>query len=262
MEIKGDNIYVNIKELPVLNQVSPGDLLIIETDSGTNIIDFQDFIITPDNTTFYGEITQLQTDLSDLSSSVYTLSSVVYDVSGQLQTSLNSQISALSADLFAELNSDIIVLQAEVNQNTSDILTVSAAVAAINTSIPVLFSATVSGTNFNPIIPNTSNTGVSGVIAYNVGGYDIQCKPRGNAIDVILPFANPLADANYITSININSPLDLVYDLTPKYSPIRVCNMIKTDSLLSFRLSGVNDSTGTYAITSCSFDVVITTYST
>jgi hypothetical protein len=70
METKGDNIYVNIKELPQLDEVQPGDLLIVETDAGTNVIDFSNFILPPENVTFYGEIVQLQTDVEALSTSV------------------------------------------------------------------------------------------------------------------------------------------------------------------------------------------------
>lgn len=70
METKGDNIYVNIKELPQLDEMQPGDLLIVETDTGTNVIDFSNFVLPPENVTFYGEIIQLQTDVETLSTIV------------------------------------------------------------------------------------------------------------------------------------------------------------------------------------------------
>ncbi len=36
---------VNIKELPQIGGIEPGDLLIVETEDGTNILDFDDLII-------------------------------------------------------------------------------------------------------------------------------------------------------------------------------------------------------------------------
>ena len=60
------NLYVNIKELPIISDVNNGDFLILETDVGTSIIDFQDFLITLDNTTFKTTFNTLQTDVQAL----------------------------------------------------------------------------------------------------------------------------------------------------------------------------------------------------
>jgi hypothetical protein len=60
------NLYVNIKELPIISDVNNGDFLILETDVGTSIIDFQDFLITLDNTTFKSTFNTMQTDVQTL----------------------------------------------------------------------------------------------------------------------------------------------------------------------------------------------------
>ena len=73
-----DLIY-NVKELPETFSVTVGDLLLIETDEGTNIMDFANFVIGLDNTTFGTTITQHSTDIAALSSDVETLSSKVDD---------------------------------------------------------------------------------------------------------------------------------------------------------------------------------------
>jgi hypothetical protein len=73
-----DLIY-NVKELPETFSVAVGDLLLIETDEGTNIMDFANFVIGLDNTTFGTTITQHSTDIAALSSDVETLSSKVDD---------------------------------------------------------------------------------------------------------------------------------------------------------------------------------------
>ena len=71
-----DLIY-NVKELPETFAVAAGDLLLIETDDGTNIMDFANFVIGLDNTTFGTTITQHSTDIAALSSDVTTLSSKI-----------------------------------------------------------------------------------------------------------------------------------------------------------------------------------------
>ena len=71
-----DLIY-NVKELPETFSVAGGDLLLIESDEGTNIMDFANFIIGLDNTTFGTTITDHSTDIAALSSDVATLSSKI-----------------------------------------------------------------------------------------------------------------------------------------------------------------------------------------
>jgi len=75
--VDNKNLIYNIKELPETFSVADGDLLLIETDEGTNIMDFANFIIGLDNTTFGTTITQHTTDISNLSSEFVSLSSQV-----------------------------------------------------------------------------------------------------------------------------------------------------------------------------------------
>ena len=70
-----DLIY-NVKELPETFSIASGDLLLVETDEGTNIMDYDNLVIGLDNTTFGTTITQHSTDINSLSSDVTTLSSL------------------------------------------------------------------------------------------------------------------------------------------------------------------------------------------
>jgi len=101
METKGDNIYVNIKELPQLDEMQPGDLLVVETDTGTNVIDYTNFILPPENVTFYGEITQLQDDVDTIND---TLSSAT----------VNFAVSA--ASLITELDAAVEVVTTQIQE--------------------------------------------------------------------------------------------------------------------------------------------------
>ncbi len=96
-----DLIY-NVKELPETFAVAAGDLLLIETDDGTNIMDFANFVIGLDNTTFGTTITQHSTDIAALSSDVAALSSKVDD-----------DITTLSAAAIGNTTKALITLSAQ-----------------------------------------------------------------------------------------------------------------------------------------------------
>ena len=89
----GKNTYLNIKELPEISDVISGDFLIVETPNATSILDFANFVITLDNTTFSDIITTNTTNTLLLSSQVISLSS---EVNTYVDT-LSSQIISLSS---------------------------------------------------------------------------------------------------------------------------------------------------------------------
>ena len=77
----------NVKNLPEVEQITNGNYIIVENDAGTNKLVFENFVIGPENTSFFDAIA---TDLYDLSAYdqllFTTLSSVsaslVYGISG------------------------------------------------------------------------------------------------------------------------------------------------------------------------------------
>jgi len=70
---------VSINQLPETNQVSNGDYIIIQTPNATNRLDFSNFVVGLENTTFGSTIELHTTEISELSSSVETLSGTFYD---------------------------------------------------------------------------------------------------------------------------------------------------------------------------------------
>tara|TARA_R110002050_G_scaffold30267_1_gene77368 strand:+ start:721 stop:2667 length:1947 start_codon:yes stop_codon:yes gene_type:complete len=65
-----DKLIYNIKELPEAFSLTSGDLLIVEDTEGTKILDYDNFIIGLDNTTFGTTVTQNATDIVALSTAV------------------------------------------------------------------------------------------------------------------------------------------------------------------------------------------------
>ena len=64
----------NIKDLPQSDAIAGGDYFLIETTGGTQLLDFDNFVIDQDNTTF---AVDLQTNVTSLSTQVETLTAAV-----------------------------------------------------------------------------------------------------------------------------------------------------------------------------------------
>lgn len=99
----GTQTYVNIKELPEITDVANGDFLIVETPNGTNILDYQNLLVTLDNTTFGDLITQNTTNIATVSSNVISLSTQVIRTNTFAVFSI-SNYSTADADVFGNVN--------------------------------------------------------------------------------------------------------------------------------------------------------------
>jgi len=80
MAIKKDDI--NILDLPVVENVAAGDYLVVETPDGTSIIDYENFIIGPENTTLSVTVSAISNDVAvineNLLNTIDTLSTEIY----------------------------------------------------------------------------------------------------------------------------------------------------------------------------------------
>ena len=66
---------VTIKSLATTDEVRTGDFLLVETETGTKIIDFKDFVIGQSNTTFQPLLSTLSYDSNLLTTNQSTISS-------------------------------------------------------------------------------------------------------------------------------------------------------------------------------------------
>lgn len=79
-------VYQNITDLPETDEIQNGDYLIVETPTGTSIINFQNFLIDLDHITFDAVISQHTTDISTLSSAQLSTSQ---SITANIQNNLN-----------------------------------------------------------------------------------------------------------------------------------------------------------------------------
>lgn len=73
---------ISIKDLPQLQQINNGDYLIVESSDGTYILDYENFILGPENTSITTAVDQLATDIANVSAAtdvqISSLSSEMY----------------------------------------------------------------------------------------------------------------------------------------------------------------------------------------
>jgi len=85
----------SVKDLPQVEEVIDGNYLLIENDLGTNIIDFKDFVIGPNNASFYNTIVSLCSRSISMSATVDTK---LQSTSAKIVEENNTKIDALTAN--------------------------------------------------------------------------------------------------------------------------------------------------------------------
>lgn len=68
---------ISIKQLPTANSIEDGNFIIIQTENSTNKLDFKDFVVGLENTTFQNTIETNTTNIESLSSTKATINNAV-----------------------------------------------------------------------------------------------------------------------------------------------------------------------------------------
>lgn len=99
------DVFINIKDLPELTEVRNGDYIIVESTTGTHLIDFKNLIMPTANTIITNTVTQNTNAILSLSSSnsSSTLSSQIESNKTDI-SSLSTNISNIVANKILNLN--------------------------------------------------------------------------------------------------------------------------------------------------------------
>jgi|LakMenEpi03Aug12_release.lakeMendotaPanAssembly.Ray.scaffolds.fasta_scaffold553030_1 hypothetical protein len=200
----GTKTYVNIKELPEISDINNGDFLIVETTNGTTILDYQNFLVTLDNTTFADQITTNTTNIVTLSTDLASLSSSSATVS-QFNT-LNSAVTAQ----FNTLNSAVTALTSTTATDTYAVFSLS---GYNNNGLKLLRGSNIYSLQVNQVSPSLSS--------------------------VKITFNNRFLDSNYGYTINtqlstIAGP-DSLSDITTDYINIYIKDRFYNNNSLTER---------------------------
>ena len=92
-----DSNSQNIKSLDRVDEIQPGDFILVETPQGTKIIDFKDFIINKDNITFAAQLTGFDINISSALTRTDTLTSALFNGNQDLRVHSLSSATGVSA---------------------------------------------------------------------------------------------------------------------------------------------------------------------
>ena len=145
---------ISIKQLPKVNEINSDDLLLIQTPTASNTLEFKDLIIGLENTTFANTISTFNTEIEAISANVLTLSSS--DITNTAAIATNTTNLGLSAAVI-DLN------VANIATNTAGIATNTAAIAANITNIAVVQTGVIDTANTPTVISTTAGAGINGV---------------------------------------------------------------------------------------------------
>ena len=79
---------VSIKQLPTISSIESGNFIIVQTENSTNKLDFKDFVVGLENTTFANTVNEGTTGVDELSS-------VLYSTPEDIDTGVGDSISGL-----------------------------------------------------------------------------------------------------------------------------------------------------------------------
>ena len=124
---------ISIKQLPKVNEINSDDLLLIQTPTASNTLEFKDLIIGLENTTFANTISTFNTEIEAISANVLTLSSS--DITNTANIATNTgNIATNTANLL--LSAAVIdVNAANIATNTANIATNTANIAINQTGV-------------------------------------------------------------------------------------------------------------------------------
>ena len=154
-------VFINIKNLPETDQINDGDFLIVETPAGTNIINFENFIITTANTTFSNllstnnvdntqnintSINALSTTISQTYPKVYYGTAIV-DLKLNISSSVNMSPPPPVAVVSTITKNDIIITPANNNSLINPVYVTTLLTDTLNPNIFVTVSHAITGNN-------------------------------------------------------------------------------------------------------------------
>ena len=168
-----NEIFINIKDLPEITEPNNGEYLLIETSTGTHIIDFANFIIPTANTVITTSVEQNTTAILSLSASYIagdnSLSANIDTANTKIET-LSTSTLELSSKIGVSQNTYIgktqITIPTNATQGSNILLPLSTSINLVESDI-VITPANLYATKQSAYVTSIDN----GVITIKGGFY-------------------------------------------------------------------------------------------
>jgi len=140
---------VNIKQLNQIEEIVNGNFLIVETDKGTQILDFANFVAGPENVSFYNDFASLCSQVVALSS---YLDTTVTSLSTTVDATVKTQIASLCATIDQKYDqvfyqSGVFTLPSYTLTSDAVAIIVPAGVTLTTADVNIAFNSTVTPTS-------------------------------------------------------------------------------------------------------------------
>jgi hypothetical protein len=112
-------VFINIKELPEITEISNGDYILLETANGTKIVDFQNFILPEKNTLVSTKVNLVENQLSSFSSSFNTKYDTLISDNASITTNFQTLCSRVLKTSLEYYGKAEITITANNNQGTA-----------------------------------------------------------------------------------------------------------------------------------------------
>jgi len=171
-----ENNIVKVKDLPQIEEILPGNYILVEESTGTKILDFRDFVIGPDNTSFYNA---LANNIRSISAYSDSLSATIRTSTGQTIRAVDNRFVALTSS-FVQAFTRIFYLQGTVNIPQNQITGTSQFRATLD-------NINITNINIVPITYDAGGTAGSNRVLPVAVGLEREQLPVGTDQDTSLP---------------------------------------------------------------------------
>lgn len=117
LEKEGSKVYSSITDLPEISSINDGDKILLQTPTGTALLDFINFIITLDNCSFktsFNDMNQSYQSNSDLINKIGSEEIIVDNLSAN-NTSLSAAVTQLNDNINA-LKDTVASYKSKINE--------------------------------------------------------------------------------------------------------------------------------------------------
>lgn len=130
----------NVKDLPQSPEIANGDFFIVETPSGTMLLDYKNMIVGLDNITFGPLLSAMDNDISSLSAQLNNEVAILNSEIADLSATVNGQVTGGFQDQLNTLNSQVTALQANLDTVTLQVDTNTTAINALSAVITTVMA--------------------------------------------------------------------------------------------------------------------------
>ena len=130
---------ITIKNLPTINEINTGDLLIVQTPTRTGVLKFEDFVVGEEHVSFFKDIQDLVTEVKLLSDDIaphidnIQKITAIEQVSNGLSTNLQNiqtNIGEIDAKLTL-IEAKVLTVEGTASENAASILALDARITAL-----------------------------------------------------------------------------------------------------------------------------------